>query len=106
MPLVYYTDDEYQKSQTFGVAAFIIGLIFLIFSFVFCLFDWKELGTELFMTTQFSFYSLMALDYFTPAVYDFSKVKHIMGYNSVMGQSIPPELKVPQMEHQGYSIPF
>ena len=73
---------------------------------MFCLFDWKELGSELFMTTQFSFYSLMVLDHFTPSAYDFSKVKHIMGYNSIMGQSIPPELSVPQMEHQGYSIPF
>ena len=90
----------------FGHAAFIVGLIFLFFAFVFCLFDWKEIGLELFFTTQFSFYCLVVMGYFTPTMYGFSRAKYIMGYNNITAQQIPPYPSVPHMEHQGYSIGF
>ena len=44
MPVVAYTQQEYEEAATFGLAAWIVGLVFLLFAFVFCLFDWKEIG--------------------------------------------------------------
>lgn len=105
MALVDYSSSEYKVLEILKTIAWVCGLVFLLFAIILCLFDWKELGTELLMSVQFMFYSLCILESYSPTLYALAQAKYVMGYNDI-GQVKPPYLSDPQFELEGYSVNF
>lgn len=46
-------------------------------------------------TIQFMFMTSVLLNNFDPYITRYLLVKHVMGYNDIMGQQKPPYMKIP-----------
>ena len=93
LPIVTYSDWHYTISQRLNYGSFVVGWIAFAFAFIFCWMNWKELGTELYFTIQFSFMSYIALSEFTPYMVGAGQTKYLMGYNDIAGQQTSTDLK-------------
>ena len=78
-----YSTANYEFAYNISYASLIVGWIAFAFAFLFCWYEWKQLGTELYFTIQFSWMSLVIMQYFTPTMVSLGTANNIMGYNNI-----------------------